>query len=83
MSGYGTGSHGHDVELVTYVTQLLPCSSVEECAEGWVTASKWAAVAEHHAGSVERLCRNGIFAMSSSLGIRFLTSNFPFSTRLM
>ena len=42
-----------------------------------------AAAKADYAGMVERLCRNGMFFSRSSLGIRRLTSNFPFSTRLM
>src|SRR5579863_5792517 len=36
-----------------------------------------------HTGNSDKLCRSGMFLASSSLGIRFLTSSFPFSTRLM
>jgi ribonuclease BN (tRNA processing enzyme) len=36
-----------------------------------------------HAGSLDRSCRSGMFFASSSFGMRFLTSNFPLSTRLM
>ena len=32
---------------------------------------------------LERSCRTGMFFKSSSFGIRFFTSSFPFSTRLM
>src|SRR5262249_59594267 len=30
MRDYGMGSHGHDAELVTGVTHLLPCSNIED-----------------------------------------------------
>src|SRR5882757_6324390 len=36
-----------------------------------------------YTGSVDRLWRSGMLAASSSFGMRFLTSSFPFSTRLM
>ena len=38
---------------------------------------------QYHTGSVDRLCRSGMFFRRSSFGMRRLTSNLPFSTRLM
>jgi isoquinoline 1-oxidoreductase beta subunit len=51
--------------------------------EAVATARDSPSYARDHTGISDRLCRSGIFLASSSFGMRFLTSSFPFSTRLM
>ncbi len=63
--------------------ELTPRRRATRPRRGRVRCRSRSARPRAYAGSADRLWRSGMFFSRSSLGMRRLTSNFPFSTRLM